>query len=123
MQIERSVKMKYKQSKTEFSKAAKVILNTFGILSKNINKKGKVNSNISNDEFHTYFKKMFTGTDQFVNEDVENTVRSQLDCDEADAIVIYVLDAEFSTDEVEKAITDLKRDKSPGVITLSLKYV
>ena len=82
-----------------------------------------MNSNISNDELHTYFKKKFTGTDQFVNEDVENIVRSQLDCDEADDIVIYVLDAEFSTDEVEKSITDLKRDKSPGVITLSLKYV
>ena len=81
-----------------------------------------MNSNISNDELHTYFKKKFTGTDQFVNEDVENIVRSQLDCDEADAIVIYVLDAEFSTDEVEKSITDLKRGKSPGVITLSLKY-
>ena len=81
-----------------------------------------MNSNISNDEFNTYFKIMSTGTDQFVNEDVEKTVRSQLDCDEADDIVIYVLDAEFSTDEVEKATTDLKRGKSPGVITLSLKY-
>ena len=82
-----------------------------------------MNSNIRNGEFHTYFKSLFTGTDQFVSEDVENTVRSQLDCDAADGIVIDVLDAEFSTDEVEKSIDALKRDKSPGVITLSLKYV
>ena len=82
----------------------------------------KVNSNIRNGEFHTYFKSLFTGTDQFVSEDVENIVRSQLDCDAADGIVIDVLDAEFSTDEVEKSTTDLKRGKSPGVITLSLKY-
>ena len=77
-----------------------------------------MNSNISNDEFHTYFKKMFTGTDQFVNEDVENTVRSQLDCDATDGIVKHVLDAEFSTDEVEKSIDALKRDKSPCVDNL-----
>ena len=81
-----------------------------------------VNSNISNGEFHTYFKSLFTGTDQFVREDVENTVRSQLDCDAADDIVKHVLDAEFSTDEVEKSIDALKQGKSPGVITLSLKY-
>ena len=77
---------------------------------KNIkNKRSRLKNNLCADDFFNHFKHVFTNDDNFANINVENNINTNLQ------IEVDQLDADFTCDEILKAITSLKRGKSCGI--------
>jgi hypothetical protein len=67
-------------------------------------------TNISTNEFYEYFKELFSDSEVFANNEVENGLSGIIN-----DISIEQLDSDFNLDEVKKAIKHLKKEKSAGV--------
>ena len=76
--------------------------------------KNKSNSNISSEEFFQHFKDLFPSDEIFKNPNVE----CNLDQFFNENLYTENLDKDFTIDEVLKAISSLKRGKSPGMDNL-----
>lgn len=79
-------------------------------LLKKYKNKPKFNSNISMTDFYHHFKNLFSNTDNFLDENVERSAEDLFNQN----ILVDSLDGEFTVDEVCKAISCLKQNKSAG---------
>ena len=76
---------------------------------KKINVKRSKRSTISHDQFFEHFENLYSNSDGFSNDDVEEDI-SNID----DNINVEELDCDFTIEEVKRAISALKRGKSCG---------
>ena len=99
------------KKKSELNNAAKHNPKKFWDLVRKYKNKYKRNGEISALEFYNHFRELFSENDTFVNDDVENLTNNDLHTNAN----IDQLDSDFSLDEITKAISALKRGKSPGL--------
>ena len=83
---------------------------------KKIKVKRSKSSNISHDQFFEHFENLYSNSDGFINDDVEEDI-SNID----DNINVEELDCDFTIEEVKRAISALKRGKSCGIDNLILE--
>ena len=77
---------------------------------KKIKVKRSKSSTISHDQFFEHFENLYPNTDGFSNDDVEEDI-SNID----DTINVEEPDCDFTTEEVKRAISAIKRRKICGI--------
>lgn len=109
--VKRQAIARYKnKQKSDLQHAAKNNPKRFWDLIRKYKKTNVNNNNITAQEFFNHFKELFSENDIFVDQNVENDVNGNAFND----VNVASLDIDFSIEEILKAISKLKRNKSSG---------
>ncbi|WAQ94199.1 hypothetical protein MAR_006670, partial [Mya arenaria] len=110
-QAKRNAEFKYNQSQREtlHNTATNNPKQFWDLIRKYKNKYENNNSDHSSREIYEHFKTLFSNSESFTDNDVENVINNDTFGDQ----IIDQLDCDFNVDDVIKAINSLKRGRSP----------